>query len=216
MKLSALALKTGVSTASIKYYIHSGILPAGRKKNATTAIYDDAHVHRLALVTWLRAELRTPLDSIAALTRAIDDEKVPVIELMGECQRLALSSAGTASPNRTSSDESSRHDFNDDVLSALEEMDWPDISPIARRSVSDALADLAGAGYSVGTDTIILHARALTKIVRENIDPITDDLSRDEVCLQVIRGVTMHNRLLIATSALVHASISALGRERQT
>ncbi|GAB3562800.1 MerR family transcriptional regulator [Spelaeicoccus albus] len=216
MKLSSLAVTTGVSTASIKYYIHVGILPAGRKRNATTAVYDDVHVHRLALVTWLRAELHTPLGSIADLARAIDDENVPMIELMGECQRLALSSGGTAAPRRTPAGESSRHDFNDDVLSALEELGWPDISPTARRSVSDALADFAAAGYVVGPDTIILHARALTKIVRENVDPITDGLSRDEVCLQVIRGVTMHNRLLIATSALVHASISALGHERQS
>ncbi|MGO1348812.1 MAG: MerR family transcriptional regulator, partial [Brevibacterium aurantiacum] len=32
MKLSALAAESGVSTASIKYYIHVGILPPGRKR----------------------------------------------------------------------------------------------------------------------------------------------------------------------------------------
>lgn len=213
MKLSALALTTGVSTASIKYYIHAGILPAGKKKNATTAIYDDSHVQRLALVTWLRAELRTPLDSIASLTRAIDDESLPVIELMGICQRLALNSNDGLSSPRSSTDDPTCHDFDDDVHAALDELGWPDISPTARRSVAEALADLSGAGYPVGVDTIMLHARALTQIVKENTEPIMAGRSRDEICLQVIRGVTLHNRLLIATSALVHASISALAGE---
>ncbi|MDN6190089.1 MAG: MerR family transcriptional regulator, partial [Brevibacterium sp.] len=90
MKLSALARETGASTASIKYYIHVGILPSGRKRNATTADYSQAHIDRLALIIWLRRELGTPIDSISALTRTIDDKALETIELMGICQRVAL------------------------------------------------------------------------------------------------------------------------------
>lgn len=90
MKLSALAQESGVSTASIKYYIHVGVLRPGHKRNATTADYSQAHADRLRLIICLRRELRSPIDSIAALTRAIDDESLENIELMGLCQRLAL------------------------------------------------------------------------------------------------------------------------------
>ncbi len=246
MKLSRLAQESGVSTASIKYYIHAGILPPGRKKNATTAVYDSSHLDRLALITWLRQELGTSIDGIRTLTRAIDDENVEDIALMGRCQDLALSATaalpglrtgcdspmgdedgsgpGTGSPARTTADSptstdarpetaaSPRRDFDDDVRTALARLDLPDVSVTARRSVAAVLDGLSRAGYPVGVDTVVRHVEALTEIASRNTRPLGTGLSRDRICLEVIRGITMHNRLLVATSALVHASLSALAR----
>ena len=240
MRLRDLAGASAVSTASIKYYIHVGILPPGEKRNATTAIYGEAHLHRLALIGWLRRELDTPIEAIARLCSFIDDQSLPTIELMGECQRLALRStagiggslvvsddAGTTVPDgarttfsdyagTTESDsaeaEPPRRDFDAIVLDALTELELPDISPTARASVAAALAALSAVGYEVGRETVLTHLHALETIARTNTAPISDELSRDEICLQVIRGVTLHNRLLLSASALVHASISAEAR----
>lgn len=239
MKLSVLAQRSGVSTASIKYYIHAGILPPGRKKNATTAVYGESHLDRLALISWLRRELGISIDEIRALTQAIDGEDVEDVELMGRCQNLALRATtslpglltGTGCPTHTDTpathpDTASatdsdadagsaappRRDFNDDVLTALTKLDLPDASATARHAVAAALDGLTAAGYPVGVDTVVRHAQALTEIARRNTRPLSTGLSRDQICLQVIRGVTLHNRLLVATSALVHASLSASAR----
>lgn len=175
MKLSALARETEVSTASIKYCIHVRILPPGIKRNATTAVYAQSHIDRLRLITFLRRELGSSIDSFTALTQAIDDETLENIDVLGE-------------------------------------LGWPDISPSAVTSMAHVLQELSVSGYPVGRDTIVRNIQALTEVAGRNTAPITDNLSRDRTCIVVIRGITMHNRLLLATSALVHASLSALPR----
>lgn len=226
MKLSALAQESGVSTASIKYYIHVGILRPGHKRNATTADYSQAHVDRLELITWLRRELGSPIGSIATLTEAIEDESLANIELMGLCQRLALEASKalqSAKPPRsgTSPEPSAAEDsppavtqspIENDIRDVLGELGWPDISPTAVASMSGVLEELSAAGYLVGRDMIMGHIQALTEVASRNTTPITDDLSRDQICIEVVRGITLHNRLLVATSALVHASLSAMPR----
>lgn len=233
MKLRELARRTDVSTASIKYYIRLGVLGTGEKRNATTAVYGDAHVHRLALITWLRRELALPMSSIAVLTHAIDDETLDNLELMGVCQRLALGldscldsapepqptatppTEGTgdaaAPPRRNDPDVTT--DLDAEVGDVLSDLGWPDVSPTARAAVAVCLRDLIDAGYDVGRDIVMTHATALAQIARENTLPISDSLTRDEIALAVIRGITLHNRLLISMSTLVHAAMSAQARK---
>ncbi|MDN5660542.1 MAG: MerR family transcriptional regulator, partial [Brevibacterium aurantiacum] len=189
MKLSALAAESGVSTASIKYYIHVGILPPGRKRNATTAVYSQAHLDRLALITWLRRELGSPIESIAALTRSIDDESLENIELMGICQRLALEASNvlkSADPASPPAPESSS--VENDICGVLHELGWPDISPTAVASMAGVLDELSASGYQVGPDTIRRHIQSLAEVASKNTSPITDDLSRDRICIEVMRG----------------------------
>lgn len=233
MKLSALAGETGVSTASIKYYMHVGILPPGRKRNATTADYSRAHVERLALISCLRTELGSPINSIAALTHAIADETLENIELMGICQRLALEASNVPKSAAGSSSHSEPEPatataaaepapapapktIENDIRDVLQELGWPDISPTAVASMAGVLEELSASGYPVGRDTIMRHIQALTEAASRNTTPITDDLSRDQICIEVVRGITLHNRLLVATSALVHACLSAMPRSSQS
>lgn len=233
MKLSALAQESGVSTASIKYYIHVGILRPGHKRNATTADYSQAHLDRLGLITWLRRELGSPIDSIATLTRAIDDESLENIELMGICQRLALEASNVPKSAAGSSSHSEPEPatataaaepapapapktIENDIRDVLQELGWPDISPTAVASMAGVLEELSTSGYPVGRDTIMRHIQALTEAASRNTTPITDDLSRDQICIEVVRGITLHNRLLVATSALVHACLSAMPRSSQS
>ncbi|WP_210603199.1 MerR family transcriptional regulator [Brevibacterium oceani] len=232
MKLSALAAATGVSTASIKYYIHEGLLPPGRKKNATTAVYDDSHLHRLTLIRWLRDELSIPITGIAELTRAIDDDSLSTIELMGICQELALrgnsglpasalrapGSAPYALKSTTGDDitggaATPPDRFDEIVDEALDRLGWPDEESAARTALTRVLAMTDAAGYRVDVDSVVAQCQAIASVARDNIRPIGPELSRDEVCLRVIRGITMHNRQLIATSALTHASLSILARQ---
>lgn len=250
MKLSELAQCSGVSTASIKYYIHVGILSPGRKKNATTAVYSREHVHRLELITCLRRDLGAPIDSIAVLTRAIEDAAVENLELMGICQRLTLEAnkalyspdsdepaanltdADVPAANPTGPDlpgpnysdpdvsaalavlytMSEPLPFETEIRSVLEELELPDVSPTSVVSMAHVLGQLQAAGYVIDRESIRLHIQALAAVAALNTAPITDDLSRDEICVAVIRGITLHNRLLLATSAVVHASFAARPR----
>lgn len=46
MRLAELSERSGVSTATIKYYLREGLLTSGRQVNATTADYDESHLRR--------------------------------------------------------------------------------------------------------------------------------------------------------------------------
>ncbi|MFF5788551.1 MerR family transcriptional regulator [Streptomyces sp. NPDC012693] len=50
MRIAELSRASGASTATIKYYIREGLLPAGRPTSGNQARYTEEHVHRLRLV----------------------------------------------------------------------------------------------------------------------------------------------------------------------
>lgn len=229
MKLSALAKAAGVSAASIKYYIHEGLLPPGQKKNATTAVYDETHLHRLALIRWLREELATPIADIAELTRAIDDESLPTIELMGVCQELALRGnsglpasaqrapgpppfALRASGTHPTAASPTPDRFDDLVSEVIDRLGWPNEESAARNALARVVAMVDAGGYPVTVASIVAQCRAIAPIAQSHVRPISIEHSRDRVCLGVIRGITMSNRQLIAASALAHASLSMIAR----
>lgn len=229
MKLSTLAAAADVSAASIKYYIHEGLLPPGQKKNATTAVYDETHLHRLALIRWLREELATPIADIAELTRAIDDDSLPTIELMGVCQELALrgNSGLPASAQRppgsppfalrTSgtqpTEDSPAPDRYDELVSeVIDRLGWTDEESAARNALARVVALADEGGYPVTVESVVAQCRAIVPLAQTHVRPISVEHSRDKVCLSVIRGITVSNRQLIAASALPHASLSMMSR----
>jgi DNA-binding transcriptional MerR regulator len=92
MRLSELAKVSGVSIPSIKFYLRTGLLPAGQTLSKTQADYAPAHVERLRLIRALREVGQLPIAAIQAILRAADDETVPVAEL------LATTHAAMAGP----------------------------------------------------------------------------------------------------------------------
>ncbi len=82
--------------ATIKFYLREGLLHAGRATSATQADYDDAHLERLRLVRTLREVGDMPLARIEAVLAAIDDERTPLSQLIGEAHH-ALGPGATGS-----------------------------------------------------------------------------------------------------------------------
>src|SRR4051794_30992013 len=60
MRISELSQVSGVPVATIKYYLHEGLLPAGIPTSATSASYDERHVDRLNLIRALVDVGRVP------------------------------------------------------------------------------------------------------------------------------------------------------------
>ncbi|MGH3536104.1 MAG: MerR family transcriptional regulator, partial [Pseudonocardiaceae bacterium] len=44
MRLAELSARSGLSTATVKYYLRSGLLPPGTVQSSTWATYDDGHL----------------------------------------------------------------------------------------------------------------------------------------------------------------------------
>ncbi|QFR00547.1 MerR family transcriptional regulator [Streptomyces phaeolivaceus] len=76
MRLAELSERSGVSTATIKYYLREGLLAPGRQINATTAEYDEEHLRRLRLVRALIQVGKVPVANAREVLKHVDDESL--------------------------------------------------------------------------------------------------------------------------------------------
>src|SRR5579875_3787618 len=84
MRVGELSRRSGVSVASIKYYLREGLLPPGERTSPNQASYDEAHVHRLRMV---RALIDVGGLSVVAtwdILAAVDDPELPLYVALGK------------------------------------------------------------------------------------------------------------------------------------
>ncbi|MFI6767144.1 MerR family transcriptional regulator [Streptomyces sp. NPDC050355] len=74
MRLAELSGRSGVSTATIKYYLREGLLPPGRRITATQSEYDEEHLRRLRLVRALIQIGRVPVSTARDVVAAVEDD----------------------------------------------------------------------------------------------------------------------------------------------
>ena len=73
MKISELSRLSGVSVASIKYYVREGLLPAGTATSSNQATYDDTHARRLRLIRALIDIGGLSIGQVRATLAAVDE-----------------------------------------------------------------------------------------------------------------------------------------------
>ncbi|MDX3073048.1 MerR family transcriptional regulator [Streptomyces sp. NPDC088354] len=123
MRLAELSERSGVPTATIKYYLRENLLPPGRRVTATQAEYGEEHLRRLRFVRALIQVGRVPVATAREVLAAVEDESLN--------QHMRLGAATFALPHGPEPDE-------DDPATAT-----------ARREV-DLL--MSGLGWSHGSE----------------------------------------------------------------
>jgi DNA-binding transcriptional MerR regulator len=78
VRISELAEATGVSVATIKYYLREGLLPAADKRGARLSEYDERHVRRLQLIKLLREIGNIPIEGLKRLVGTSERTDVPI------------------------------------------------------------------------------------------------------------------------------------------
>lgn len=78
MRISELSDATGISVATIKYYLREGLLPAADKRGARLTEYDERHVRRLQLIRLLREVGSIPIDGLKRLVGASERTDVAI------------------------------------------------------------------------------------------------------------------------------------------
>ena len=72
MRLAELAARSGLPTATVKYYLRIGLLPAGATRSTTWAEYDESHLRRLRLVRALTDVAELSLEEVRSVVAAVD------------------------------------------------------------------------------------------------------------------------------------------------
>ncbi|GAB3575840.1 MerR family transcriptional regulator [Leifsonia lichenia] len=92
MLITELAETTGTPSATIKYYVREGLLPAGERLNGNRTEYGDAHIHRLRLIRSMLEVGHLSVSSVAQVLAALDDPDAPIAHTFDVAQQ-ALSRA---------------------------------------------------------------------------------------------------------------------------
>ncbi len=204
MKLSALAEATGISTASIKYYLRTGLLPPGVKQNQTTAVYHDTHVERLELIAALRQLVGLSIEQISTLTAVIDDPQASMLDVMQTAQLLGgglppLTDGPPTAPDARTAAAEAR------VASVMEAQGWPDAPSAARAAAASVVAEMTGLGLEVTDKYLQLIGAAVDMISGSDLD-ISG--SRDRMAMYVAVGTHRYSRLVLALLQLGQTSHS--------
>lgn len=195
MRISELARRGEVSTATVKYYLREELLPPGQLTSPTQAQYDEKHVERLRLI---RALLATGLSVATAkeVLQRMDAPPTDVLDLLADVQ---MSLTPVLEPVDRDEVEALLSRWGYDVGVALE-------GPVA--ALGHALAVARDAGFEMSPELLDDYAAAARTIAELDIAGVPTD-SPEAAVRYVVLGTLLMEPVLLAMRRLAHADASA-------
>lgn len=197
MQLNELSQRSGVTPASIKYYLREGLLPPGEAVHATRAEYAARHLERLELIQALRQIVGLNIVQIRGLVKMADDG-VPRLDLLAAVQRVVLNLE-----NSTTAFSGETAEATDAVVRLR---GWPDSPSDARNALAAHLALMAGLKIPVSATVMETYSKAMDDVAGLDIAATTAPESTDGLILTAAVGMHMHSQLLLKLLALAQAS----------
>lgn len=189
MRISELAERSGLSLATVKYYLREDVLHPGRKENARLAEYDETHLARLKLLRILRDVGDIPVDRLREIVAAVDDERLSLHDVFA---RAADATAPSATPAPT---EGARA-MSDEVIASA---GWTDVRVDAadRDSLASVLGLIAAAHPGAVTpDSLRPYIEAADTIARTDIEHLAQQHGRTDLLESMVVGQVLFGRLI--------------------
>lgn len=204
MRVSELSARSGRSIPTIKYYLREGLLPPGRRTAANQADYGDDHLHRLRLVTTLLEVGNLPVATVRAVLAAIDDEGLPMHDVLGAAHRGLAVRGAEQTPSEGLSEAEA------DVDRFLDRLGWRvGAGAPAKRALAGALASLRGLGWDVGTDVFGRYAEVADELAGWELARTPHGASRSRTVEAVVVGTVVFETALMALRRLAQERHSA-------
>ncbi|WP_405648931.1 MerR family transcriptional regulator [Streptomyces sp. NBC_00019] len=201
MRLAELSERSGVSTATIKYYLREGLLAPGSQINTTTAEYDEEHLRRLKLIRAMIQVGRVPVATVREVLGHVDDESLP--------RAMRLGAAVWAMPQVP--EPAADDEFVQGARVAMEELlrtlGWSNaqamttISP-SFRSLVVATAALRRLGYDWDPETLVPYARLMHQVAELDMEFMESHVSEAEKAEVAVLGVVLVEPMLQALHRL--------------
>jgi DNA-binding transcriptional MerR regulator len=208
MRLAELSNRSGVPTATIKYYLREGLLPPGRQINATTAEYDETHLRRLRLVRALIQVGKVPVATVREVLRHIDDDS------LGRSVRLGA--AVWELPQGPRPDEEDEHvrAAHQEVAALLDRLGWENakqltsLSP-AYRALVTGVAAFRRLGYDWGAEQLAPYAELMHRTAALDLDNLERYPSEAERAEFAVLGAVLNEPVLQALHRLAQEEETA-------
>lgn len=208
MRLSELSEQSGVSTATIKYYLRERLLPAGQRISATQAEYDESHLRRLRLVRALIQVGRLPVATAREVLAHVDDESLG--------RTIRLGAALWALPHGPEPDEDAPETAaaRAEVTRLLTELGWTttrelgELSPV-HRSLVASVATLIRVGYPCDVEYLVQQARIMRQVAAHDLDAMEEYPSETEQVEAAVASAVLYEPLLASLRRLAQAEETA-------
>lgn len=207
MRISELARQSGLPVATIKFYLREGLLPAGAPISRTQAEYSDSHLERLRLIRALRDIADLPVATVGTVLAAVDDDELPLLDLLGVTQTAVAGSKASASATEAGVELAGQ---------LLAELDWTltQDSPLID-SLARVLDVLRGEGEPVDAESLKPWADAARAVAEVEMDHIPIEAPRAEAAHTVAVGTVIYGELLtqLRLAAQEAVSLARFGAE---
>lgn len=186
MRISELSARSGVSVATIKYYLRERVLPEGERTSPTQATYGEPHLRRLGVI-------RALVDAgvgIAGVRNVI-----AVLENPPEAPGALL---GAASSAVNPADDDARLDLGPArALVARFGGEADECAPGQIAAVARALTSLDRAGFAVPQPVLAAYVEHLAAIGEAELEATPAD-SAEEAVRYVVLGTVLVEPLILA------------------
>jgi DNA-binding transcriptional MerR regulator len=200
MRISELARRTGVTIATVKFYIREGLLPTGTATSATLADYNQAHVDRLRLVRVLVEVGGLSLTAVRHLLATLEAETAA--EAGAEADPALASRAVRAALDTLPPEQSPGGPTPARALAAVSALGWQvDTGSTALRQLEAALVALDTLGLPPNVTTLLTYAEAALKAATADVEAIPAGPDA-RIARHLVLGTTMHEPVLIALRRL--------------
>ncbi|MEU1279604.1 MerR family transcriptional regulator [Streptomyces sp. NPDC005805] len=208
MRLKELSERSGVPTATIKYYLRERLLPPGRRVTATQAEYDESHLRRLRLVRAMIQVGRVPVATVREVLGHVDDESLGLTARLG-----AATWALPQPPGADEGDEESAA-ARAELDRLLTELGWEtareigDLSPVYRGLVA-SLAGLDRLGFPLTVTELAPYARQMEAIATHDMDLLDTHPAEAEQVEAAVVAAVLYDPLLLGLRRLAQEVESA-------
>lgn len=197
MRLAEISAATGVSVATLKYYLREGLLMPGEPTSATRSTYAAAHVERVRLVRAMLEIGGLSIADVKQVLAALDDPPSSVSELLGYAHSALPGPAPTGPPSPR-------------VEELLTSLGWQvDPCSPARARLSTALDAAAAAGVPVTDERLLGYARACHGVAEVDLGYVASDARDTADMLRIaVVGTVMVDPVLVALRRLAQEAVS--------
>ena len=208
MRLAELSKRSGVSTATIKYYLREGLLRPGRQVNATTAEYDEEHLRRLRLVRAMIQVGRVPVAQVREVLGHVDDDS------LGRTVRLGAALWALPHVPEPDADDEYLQAAQLEASELLRTLGWQNaelltsISP-AYRSLVVAVAAMRRLDYDWDAELLVSYARLMHRAAALDLDFVETQETEAERVETAVLGTILVEPMLQALHRLAQEEESA-------
>ena len=203
MWMSELAERSGVSVATIKYYLREGLLPPGEATGATRARYDEHHVERLRLIRALVDVAGMSHERVRRVLAAVDDTGTTLDAAIGSAH-TELSPEPAVEPSEPSRDR---------VAALIRKRRW-NVEADGRhaRALAAALDAMDAAGQPLQDETMKVYVKAVSDIAWADLQTMRG-LTREGATAHAVIGTLLTEPVLVSMRRMAQEN---LARRRTT